>query len=374
MDAAVSTPQSCTPTVVARCRWVGHAILLPRFARRKWLPSGVLSDERALEPLGALFVRDHTIADALAHDGAAPLAALVHAAKAALPPSVRLLLLSVGVGAEVARRQRLAAGAAASSSAHGVLMPGTPLAHEISPARLRDVLADLLVWEDVDSLLVDTPSQLGAELVGLTRAAAEAPAKQRSTALAAGHKVRVPPLASVLAGMGVDPSSLPAMPACGSGELVRMQAPAAAVADGGDGEDDNDEGDDDDDDGGGGGLAGGSRVTAASSAGRGRGARGSGRGRGRVRGRGRAGGGPARDRDVREVFYSMLQTVPLVSAKRAAGIVQQFPTLASLADAYEADPAGAPTMNLDASGSAGVAVSRRVHALLTSDDPGRLIE
>jgi len=77
---------------------------------------------------------------------------------------------------------------------------------------------------------------------------------------------------------------------------------------------------------------------------------------------------------VREVFYSMLQTVPLVSAKRAAGIVQQFPTLASLADAYEADPAGAPTMNLDASGSAGVAVSRRVHALLTSDDPGRLIE
>ncbi|KAA0160857.1 hypothetical protein FNF28_05279 [Cafeteria roenbergensis] len=87
---------------------------------------------------------------------------------------------------------------------------------------LLDLRAELLVAEDVDTVFVDTPSQLADEVVGLTRAAAEAPAKQQPQAMAASHKTRMPSLSSVLAKMGLDPAELEPMPLCGTGEVDCM--------------------------------------------------------------------------------------------------------------------------------------------------------
>lgn len=343
------------------------------WTRQTTQPGGQLSEERTLEPLAALFVPAEELVALASTPEAVGLRERLQQAASALPASVRLILVTFGVeSAIVAAQRREVPCSSSSSSSSSSLSAGGTRTEAITPRQWQQITVDLMVAADIDTVATTTCSQLAEEILGLSRATAEAPAKQRPTALAAAHKPRARPLDAVLADMGVDPASLPAMPRCGSGEPVTMRRLEEVKA---------------------------GRVGLQAGRGRFRGQHVSSRkvagnddaGDGQEEGGTRGGGTscaepePARsasapgngDKDVREVFYAMLQGVTGVSAQRAASVVLHYPTFASLMRAYgdaELSEAEKQLLLADKMGKSNQAtLSARVYRFFTSKDPEQLI-
>jgi ERCC4-type nuclease len=76
---------------------------------------------------------------------------------------------------------------------------------------------------------------------------------------------------------------------------------------------------------------------------------------------------------VREVWYAMLQSIPGMSAARAANVVQRFPTFATLMTHLERGGTEDSLAMVIDPGTNRTALSRRIVRFMLSTDPSELL-